>query len=361
MEMWSLNREQFDDIAEKDTDLLRFLTEIIANRFDSKRSMADRAIGKYVATDIIGRGGFSIVYKGMHTGLNLPVAIKMMRHDLATDPDFINSFRNEAKMIASLNHDNIIRVYDIEERFRTVFVIMELADGESLQNLLNRIKLAPIPLAVDIIIQVCSGLQYAHQHGIVHRDVKPGNILLLPGDRVKILDFGIACTTGTRDANMAGTIAYMSPEQIQGDPLDPRADIYALGVSAYEMVTGEMPFPEDDFWNLEEMHLTQEIPDPAELRPDIPHKLRRFIVKACRRNPAERYADIGAAINDLNELAGELGVAQKYPMPAKQKMTSVILIYKDEHQVNLNRLMEAFSSKAKEFGIEIKAVDYPEI
>ena len=278
----------------------------MADRFDSRRPIADRTIGKYIATDIIGRGGFSIVYKGMHLDLNMPVAIKMMRHDLALDADYLSNFQNEAKTIASLNHENIIKIYDIEERFRTVFIIMEFLEGESLDAMLGRLKTIPPALAANLLIQICSGLQYAHQRGIIHRDVNSSNVIIRRDDRLKILDFGLACPIGTKDFSSLGTIAYMAPEQIEGDPMDQRTDIYAAGILAYEMVVGNRPFPEDDARALVDMHLTRDIPDPAASAPDLPQDLQRFIIKACQLDPESRYRDMGQALTVLRRIAKKL-------------------------------------------------------
>jgi len=176
VEVWELDLEQFKDLSSKDPEVIEFLTEVVANRFDSQRPVAYRTIGKYVATDIVGRGGYSIVYKGIHSDLNMPVAIKMMRHDMALDEDFLMSFRSEAKSIATLNHDNIIQVYDIEERYRTVFIIMEFIEGITLKEMLKDLRRIPAPLTVDFLMQVCAGLDYAHHEGLIHRDIKPDNI-----------------------------------------------------------------------------------------------------------------------------------------------------------------------------------------
>jgi len=282
---------------------LSFLTELVADRFDSRRPIADRTIGKYIATDIIGRGGFSIIYKGLHAGSNMPVAIKMMRHDLAMDPNFLQNFRNEAKTIAGLNHENIIKVYDVEEKFKTVFLIMEYLQGEPLIRMLKRLKVIPPALAVQYLIEICSGLQYAHSRGIIHRDINSSNIIIQPNDRLKILDFGLACPIGTQDFSSLGTLAYMAPEQIQGDPMDQRTDIYAVGIIAYEMLAGKRPFPEDDLQALEEMHLNQDIPDPSASVADLPEGLQRFIIKSCRRDPSLRYDDFNQVMAEILNIA----------------------------------------------------------
>ena len=358
MELWVLKREHFEDFSTKDPELLTFLTEIVADRLDSRRPTAYRTIGKYVATDIIGRGAFSIVYKGIHRGLNMPVAIKMMRHDMATNDEFLHSFHSEAKTIATLNQDNIIRIYDIEERYRTVFIIEELVDGISLEGLLERLKTIPPPVAVDYLIQICSGLDYAHKKDIIHRDINTTNIFVRRDDRIKILDFGLACPIGTEDITSFGTAFYMAPEQIRSEPLDQRTDIYALGITAFEMVTGKKPFQQGDLRRLLDMHLTCDIPDPGDMMPNLPDGLRRFILKACSRDPSERYQTSGQALSALQDIAKDSGLKQKYLQPEQRKMSTVFLMYRNEHQLELNRLMEEFGNKARQLGVELKVADF---
>ncbi len=361
MDLWVLTKAQFDEITMKDPALLNFITELVADRLDSRRPTAYRTIGKYVATDIIGHGAFSIVYKGEHKDLSMPVVIKMMRHDLALYPEFINSFRNEAKTIASLNHDHIVKVYDFDERYRTLFIIMEYVQGDSLKDMISHLRALPPKLAVNFLDQICSALEYAHQRGIVHRDINPSNIIVQPDDQLKIFDFGLACPTGTEDFSSTGTVFYMAPEQIDGDPVDPRTDIYALGITAYEMVTGQRPFPEDDLKSLLDLHLSHNIPDPARIVPDLPALLRDFIVKAGRRNPAERYQNVAEAIEDLQPLVREFGLTNKDLFMEKRKMASLFLIYKDEQQLALKELMDDFSTKAQSLGIVLKAADFRDL
>ncbi len=306
MEVWVLNHDQFEHVSSEQPGLLDFLTELVADRFDSGRPIADRSIGKFVATEIIGRGGFSIIYKGMHLELNKPVAIKMMRHHLAMDPDFLRNFRNEAKTIASLNHENIIKVYDIEERYKTVFLIMQFLAGETLSTKLERLNTIQPAAAVHYLIQICSGLQYAHRRGIIHRDINSSNIIIEPDEHLKILDFGLACPIGTQDFSSLGTLAYMAPEQINGDPMDSRTDIYAVGTTAYEMLVGKRPFDADDPRKLEDMLLHQDIPDPTRSITDLPKDLPHFITKSCRRDPDLRYDNMNQALVDLNRIAAAL-------------------------------------------------------
>jgi CRP-like cAMP-binding protein len=360
MEVWVLKRDQFEHISNEQPGLLSFLTELVADRFDSNRPIADRTIGKYVATDIIGRGGFSIIYKGKHLGLNMPVAIKMMRHDLAMDPDFLITFRNEAKTIAGLNHQNIIKVYDIEERFQTVFLIMEYIEGETLNKMLGRLKIIPPGLAVHYLIQICSGLQYAHGRGIIHRDINSSNILIQRDDRLKILDFGLACQIGTHDFSSFGTLAYMAPEQIRGDPMDQRTDIFALGITAYEMLVGKRPFPEEDLQALEEMHLNHDIPDPAASVADLPEGLRRFVIKSCRRDPNQRYDDFKQVLADLKQIARTDALTGKKSPAPERKRATLMLSFEDKNQFKLQQLLEEFSTRARQIDVDLTRLDLPD-
>jgi len=358
MDLWVLTKAQFDEITVKDPSLLNFITELVADRLDSRRPTAYRTIGKYVAEDIIGKGAFSIVYKGEHKDLGMPVVIKMMRHDMALYPEFIESFRNEAKTIASLNHEHIVKVYDFDERYRTLFIIMEYVQGDSLKDMIRHLRRLPPKLAVKFLDQICSALEYAHQRGIIHRDINPSNIIIQPNDELKIFDFGLACPTGTEDFANTGTGYYMAPEQIEGNPVDPRTDIYALGITAYEMVTGQLPFQEDDLKSMLDLHLSHNIPDPAQIMPDLPTLLTDFIIKAGRRKPDERYQNVAEVMDDLQPLVVEFGLTNKNLPTEKRKMASLILIYKDEHQKVLSELINDFSTKVQTLGIDIKAADF---
>ena len=352
-ELWVLEGAVLNNISAEHPELFDFLTEIVASRFDTTRPIAERRISKYIASDVIGRGAFSIVYGGIHAGLKMPVTIKMMKHDLAMNPEFLKSFKNEAKIIAKLNHENIVRVYDIEERYRTVFIIMERLTGTTLDLLLKSIRSLPPERVVNFLSQICEGLKYAHQHGIVHQDIKPANIFILPDDKIKILDFGLACPFGSENF-LAGTPFYMSPEQVQCFPVDQRSDIYSLGLVVYEMLTGKRPFEGVDQWEVMEMRANHEIPDPAVEMPDIPPTLRDFILKACARNPAERYQNIAEALEAAKILIHDLGDAGGEAVKAKRNVRMFYLVYDDEQKNGLSRAMEEFNQRVRSLGIELK-------
>ncbi|MGO8945557.1 MAG: protein kinase domain-containing protein [Syntrophobacteraceae bacterium] len=355
---WKLIKQDFESVADKYPDIRCFLTELVASRFDNCCRTADRNIGKYVIKRKIGKGGWSIVYEGLHETLNFPVAIKMMRHDMAQNKDFVERFRNEARLIAGMNQRHIVNVYDIEERYRTIFIIMEYLDGNPLSIILQQQGRLPVARAVNFVVQVCLGLNYAHQRGIVHQDIKPANLFILPNDRLKILDFGLACRAGSEDLCFMGTVHYTSPEQVLGNAVGPYTDLYSLGVTAYEMVTGARPFPEDDLNALVDMHVNEDIPDPAQLVPDLPESFRKFITRSTRRIVEQRYPNVDEALKDLIPLARVLGCHMDHESPAARKITSLLLSYSEEQELELKRSLEKFSSELKALGVSLRSSDF---
>ena len=360
MDLWVMTKNQFDEMTKKDPDLLEFITELVADRLDSRRPTAYRTIGKYVATGIIGRGAFSIVYKGVHKGLSMPVVIKMMRHDKALYPEFLDGFRNEAKTIANLKHDHIVKVYDFEERYRTLFIIMEHVKGDSLADMIGHLRTIPPTLAAAFLIQICSALAYAHRSGIVHRDIKPSNIIVQPNDQLKILDFGLACPQGTEDFGNTGTPFYMAPEQIDGRPVDQRTDIYALGITAFEMITGRRPFPEGDAKALLDLHMTRDIMDPWDLVPDISEELRRFIIKSVRCDPDERFQNLDEAMRVLKPLLHDVRLPGDGTDTDKH-MSALFLKYERENEPVVTRLVEGFREKAQKLGVDVRVGDHHDL
>jgi CRP-like cAMP-binding protein len=360
LELWGIPWDGLKALLQADPEVGTFLTEIIAERFASRKYTADRRIGKYLITDILGRGGFAIIYNGYHVDLNRPVAIKMLRHDMALKADFIGNFRKEAQTIASLNHDNIVKVFDIEERFRTLFIIMERLEGRTLRDLLDQVGFLSIKEALNVVIQVCRGLMYAHKRQIVHQDIKPGNIFLLPGGKVKILDFGLACPCGSENM-LTGTPEYMSPEQVECLPVDERADIYALGLVAFEMLSGRRPFDEKNPFKVMNLHVNQDIPDPADVVLGLPDLFRNFILKACARNPEHRYRIAGQALEAIEPLAEQIGLSPEHAALQKRKLSTLFLMYREDQQIALNRLMEDFTDKAKQIGVILRAADFKDI
>ena len=361
LKVWELLSDDFERVAAQYPDIRIFLTELITNRFENSPHTADRKVGKFTIKEPMGKGGWSIVYRGVHSRLDFPVAIKMMRHDMAMETDFITTFRTEAELIAPMNHPNIVQVYDIDELYRTVFIVMEYLEGGSLDSVLEHRGMLSPSRTLNILVQICDGLAYAHDRGIVHRDIKPANIFVLAEDRIKILDFGLACAPGTEDMSLAGTVKYAPPEQIEGDPVDGRADLYSLGIMAYEMITGQRPYPEDDIMRLMDLHCEEDIPDPALLVPDIPEGLRDFILKACRRDPDERYESATAARAALEAVSRSLGLDVERAQPLEHHMTSAFVFYSNAQKQDMTRLLEEFSTKAHDLGITVKVADFKDV
>ena len=233
---------------------------------------------------------------------------------------------------------------------------MEYLEGKSLIEMLQQMVIPP-PLAGYFIVEICSAMQYAHRQGIIHRDINPTNIIVKRDDRLKLLDFGLACPTGTDDMHMGGALPYLAPELLYGEPANQRSDIYALGITAYEMLTGARPYPEDSASALMKMRHTQDIPDPAAKVPDLPEPLRRFILKACRRDPGERYQNMGEALEELQLLALTIPLRHQNQKSAEHKKTTFYLNYQDEHQEEINRLLKEFSAKVHALGANLKTDD----
>ena len=299
IEAWVVEKSEFEDISENDPDLWEFLTEIVADRFDSRRPTSYRTIGRYLATDIIGRGGYSIVYRGKDIPTQKPVAIKMMRHNMFMDSEFLKQLEQEADIVSRLDHPNIIKVFAMVKRYRTGFIIMEYLEGESMLDKIERDKRIVPNLAIHYLIQCCLAMDHAYTRDVIHRDINPGNLMVLKDETVKLVDFGLACSVFDEDQTLDGAYAYLAPELIQGGIPDLMSEIYALGITAYEMVTGERPYPEDDPAIFSRIRCCREIPDPALLVPQTPRRLVRFITKACRINPQERYSSMRQAIGEL--------------------------------------------------------------
>ena len=358
VKLWGITKAQFDEVCEECGDTRNFLTELVARRLSRESVTADRTVGKYVINEIIGLGGWGVVYRGIHKDLDMPVAIKMLKHDMAMDPDFSKKFRYEAKTIAHLNHENIVRVYDIEELYRTIFIIMEYLQGLPLDYILEKMEKLPASRVVDILLQVCAGLDYAHKQGIVHQDIKPPNLFVQPNDQVKIVDFGLACSPGDADSSLRGTIFYAPPELIEGDSVNEQTDIYCLGITAFEMITGQRPYPEDDINKMIDLRLREDIPDPRAFVPDLPEELCDFVIRSTQRDPNERYKSISEAMDDLRPLVKKLGVKREPRMEEQRKMMSLFLFYPNQQELLLKRLVEGFSSELNKLGAELRTTEF---
>jgi len=289
LEAWAIHKPDFDRIPEQDPDLYAFLTELVADRFDRNGPIAERRIGPYLITGIIGKGGYSIVYKAVHLDLETPVAVKMLRHHLSMNREFKDSFKNEARIIADLDHPHILKVYDITSRYKTVFIACEYLTGDSLEDRIAGQHRIPTDLARTYLDQLLSAMAYAGKKGLVHRDINPANIMVSRDHRIKLIDFGLACPVGTDDFMMGGNLHYLAPEVFDGEPADLRSDLFSLGITAFHMITGRLPWDAADSAELMKQIRLQPLPNPGEQVNQLPGSLKQFILKACEKDPDHRF------------------------------------------------------------------------
>ena len=261
-------------------------------------------INRYEIIMKIGSGGMADVYKAKDHVLNRLVAIKVLKQEYSTDATFVKKFRVEAQSAAGLSHPNIVNVYDVGEDDGVYFIVMELVQGITLKNYIDMKGKLDIREALNISVQIASGLSAAHENRIIHRDIKPQNIIMSRDGKVKVTDFGIAkvadSTTVTTTA--AGTVHYISPEQARGGYSDERSDMYSLGITMYEMVTGRVPFEGETNVAVALMHIQSEITPPRQLEPSIPVSFEKIILKCTQKKPERRYASARELIADLRKV-----------------------------------------------------------
>ena len=273
----------------------------------SSSSLEGTTLGKYRIVKALGRGGMAQVYKAYHPQLDRYMAIKVLRADLSEDAEFLERFRREAHSVSGLRHANIVQVFDFDVQDDLYYMVMELLEGDTLRALLNdyRIRNQRMPLIeiVRILSDVLRGLAYAHGEGIIHRDIKPANIMLDVHGQAILMDFGIVKILGgdshTATGAVVGTARYMSPEVIRAEVPDQRSDVYSLGITLYEMLSGETPFNSDSAMSLMMMHMKEPVPDLSLVRPDIPSALIKIVNKSLEKDAKDRYGSAAEMAADL--------------------------------------------------------------
>ena len=270
--------------------------------------MIGETIEHYKILETVGRGGMGVVYKAIDLNLDRIVAVKVLSAELRDDPEFVQRFRQEARVQASLNHPNIAILFDFLVWNSSPVTVMEFIDGETLQHRLQNGAPIPAHLGLPIFVQALRGVAAGHRRGIIHRDLKPANLMITNEGVVKVTDFGIAkmqSSTGlTQFSTRVGSSSYMSPEQILGRPVDVRTDIYAMGVTLYEMLCGRPPFQARTSFELESAHVRDTPLPPIAYYPQIPRQAVDAVMRALSKEPNERFATAGEFIQALPDLHG---------------------------------------------------------
>jgi len=277
--------------------------------------------GRYHIIEELGKGGMGKVYKAQDTEIREKVALKLIKPEIAADKKTIERVRHELTTARKIRHKNICGMYDIGEANGTTFITMEYVPGEDLKSFLRRSKKLTVETAVSIGKQICEGLTEAHKLGVVHRDLKPGNIMIDTEGNVRIMDFGIARSLSAKAVTVAGTMVgtpeYMSPEQAEGKEVDHRSDIYSLGVILFEMVTGQPPFEGESPLSVAMKHKSEAPPNPKKLVPQIPEGLNRLILRCLEKDRTRRYQTAEEILTDLAALEKSLPAAERITFKSK--------------------------------------------
>ena len=276
--------------------------------------MASRILsGRYELLEKIGDGGMAVVYKGKDKLLNRFVAVKILSPEFTKDATFVENFKRESQAAAGLSHPNIVGVYDVGREGNINYIVMELIEGDTLNKIIEKEAPMDYRKVIDISKQVASALRIAHKNKIIHRDVKPHNIMVTNDGVVKLADFGIARAvndaTLSTGSKIVGSVHYFSPEQARGNYVDERSDIYSLGIVMYEMLTGKVPFDGDNPVTVALKHINEEIVPPRELEPSIPPALERIVMKATSKFQTNRYANADELIQDLDNVSFVTAIA----------------------------------------------------
>ena len=291
--------------------------------------MLGKVIGNYKIVEKIGEGGMGAVYRGLDTMLEREVAIKMLRPELASQPEVLERFRSEAVTLARLNHPNIATLYSFMRDGNDFFMVMEFVRGQTIDELIRRFGAMLVERAVPLFCLALDGIDHAHRMGIIHRDIKPANVMLTDAGSIKVMDFGIARVLGsarmTRQGNIVGTIEYMSPEAVRGLEVDARSDVYSLGILLYEMLTGRVPFDSTSEFEMMKMQVEQAPQPPRTFTANIPLDVEQAIMRALAKKPEARFQTAGefraVLLGALGKATSELPLnTANYAAPATRAM-----------------------------------------
>jgi serine/threonine-protein kinase len=278
---------------------------------------------RYELQELVGTGGMSSVYRARDRLLERLVALKILHPHHSEDKEFVERFRREARSVAQLSHPNIVTVIDRGDDGGRQFIVFEYVDGENLKEIVTREGPLPLRRALELALQIGRGLAFAHAQGLVHRDVKPQNVLMNGDDQAKVTDFGIARSLDvdagvTQTGTVLGTSAYIAPEQASGGDITAQTDVYSFGVVLYELLTGEVPFPGESFVAVAMKHINEPLPDLREQRPEIPPRLAAAVQRSLAKEPAERFGSMDEFVAELSACLAEL------PLEADADATMIV-------------------------------------
>ncbi|MGN0690611.1 MAG: Stk1 family PASTA domain-containing Ser/Thr kinase, partial [Oscillospiraceae bacterium] len=280
------------------------------------RNIGKKLDGRYEITELIGIGGMADVYKAIDIIDDRVVAVKILKTEFSNDDEFLRRFRNESKAIAVLSHPNIVKIYDVGFTEKIQFIVMEYIDGITLKEFMEQQGILKWKDAIHFIIQILRALQHAHDRGIVHRDIKPQNIMLFPDGTIKVMDFGIARFAREEGKTLSdkaiGSVHYISPEQARGDITDEKSDIYSVGVMLYEMLTGQKPFDADNPVSVALMHMQSKAKNPREINETIPEGLEDIVIRAMQKDASKRYQSASEMIKDIEEFKRNPSIVFEY-------------------------------------------------
>ena len=291
------------------------------------RYIGKKLDGRYEIKEIIGVGGMANVYKAYDSIDDRVVAVKILRDEHMQNDELLRRFRNESKAIAVLSHPNIVKVYDVSFNEDIQYIVMEYIDGITLKEYIEQQHVLRWKEAVHFTVQILRALQHAHDKGIVHRDIKPQNIMLLADGTIKVADFGIArfarSTQHTVTDKAIGSVHYISPEQAKGDVTDEKSDIYSVGVMLYEMTTGQLPFDAESPVSVAIKQINSKAKRPREVNPDVPEGLEDIIIRAMQKDPARRYQSAAEMLRDIDEFKRDPTVIfeYRYTEPEEQSIS----------------------------------------
>lgn len=341
-----LDQAHFKQLIEKHPSFAEVMSALMTSRMAQNGGI--NRVGKYELKGRLGEGNMATVFNAWDPELEREVAIKMLKYKLAYDPMFFDRFEQEARVIASLNHPHIVNVFEVIDEFSTRFIVMEKLHGQDLSASLKENGAFGLEETREILAQVASALHYAHTQGdtgIVHRDIKPSNIVIDRHGNIKLTDFGIAGPPQNKEVNIEGSPSYLAPEIINGDSLDGRADIYALGVMAFHMLTNSLPFSASTLAKLLKMQVEQEPPDIRNACPAIDEELAQFIDSALSKNPDERISDW----EKIRKLLKPLGTQRSLQLDPDE--LAVVIRFRDTSYQQSGNIINAMQKVLKDEGI----------